>query len=113
MYRSTVYFMKELLELLKTELQQKGFSTITVDESDFDNTIKVTIIGRKHNPYGATMPQVKFLERTKNIGHWNDDGASIWNYSHSKLLGCSKSAISWLLDCAKNNPNIDFDLLID
>lgn len=102
---------KEVVLELVQDIESKGFTTMNVEESDFDNTIKVVIRSINNNKYGASIKSIKYLESINNIGHWNEEGKSEW-YSHSKLCGCSQSAISWLIDQAKSHKGIDFDLIL-
>ena len=103
--------MMELVKTLQEELDSKGFTSIKVFESDFDNTIQVEVNSIKNNKYGASIKSVKYMESISNIGHWNESGKSEW-YSHSRLCGCSQSAISWLIDQAKNHKDVDFNLCL-
>ena len=100
-----------LIDKANAELSSRGFTSVNVTESDWDNTITVTINSHKRNPYGATLRQVKYLEGIENIGHWSENGDSCW-YSHGQLIGCSKSAVSWLIGFAKENKDISFDLVL-
>lgn len=102
---------EEIVKGLQTELEAKGFSSIKVADSDYDNTIKVVVNSVKGNKYGASIKSVKYMETFDNIAHWNDNGDSEW-YSHSVLCGCSQSAISWLIDQAKKHSGVDFDLVV-
>lgn len=106
--------MKDLKELIKkanADLTLKGFTTVNVTESDWDNTVTVNINLHKRNPYGASIRQVKYLGDIENIGHWLENGNSDW-YSHTRLMRCSKSAVSWLIGFAKENKDISFDLVL-
>lgn len=103
--------LEKLIEDANAELKQKGFSTVVMNDSKWDNTVTVTINTHKGNPYGATLKQAKYLEGIENIGHWNESGDSCW-HSHAKLQGCSKSAVSWLIDFAKTHNEIDVDLIL-
>ena len=103
--------IEKLIEDANAELKQKGFSTVVMNDSKWDNTVTVTINTHKGNPYGATLQQAKYLESIENIGHWNESGDSCW-HSHAKLQGCSKSAVSWLIGFAKTHKGIDVDLIL-
>lgn len=99
----------------KADLEAKNFTTISIETSDWDNTIRARVNSSNHRKsgiYGPSMAQIKYLESFKNVGHWDDDGKSDW-YSHSQLLGCSKSALSWLIDFAKKHRDIDIELVIE
>ncbi len=103
--------LSEFIEKANADLRAKGFSTVKVTESDWDNTVTVNINSPKRNPYGASIRQVKYLDDLKNIGHWLDNGDSDW-YSHTRLTRCSKSAVSWLIRLANENKDISFDLVL-
>lgn len=100
----------------KADLEEKNFTTISIEAANWDNTIRARLNRDKHrinNGYGPSKAQINYLASFNNVGHWDvETGKSEW-YSNSQLFGCSKCAISWLIDFAKKHRNIDIDLVIE
>lgn len=100
----------------KADLAEKNFTSIKVEHTDWDNTIRARLNSnnhRKSSGYGPSMAQVKYLQSFDNINHWDAaSGQASW-YSHNQILGCSKAAISWLISFAKSHRDIDIDLVIE
>ena len=100
----------------KADLEAKNFTTITIENSGWDNTIRARLNRDKHrinNGYGPSKAQIEYLGSFKNVGHWDpQSGKSDW-YSRSYLYSCSKCAISWLINFAKKHRSIDIDVVIE
>lgn len=100
----------------KADLEAKNFTSIKIEATNWDNTIRARLNSnnhRKSSGYGPSMAQVKYLQSFDNINHWDAaSGEASW-YSHNQLLGTSKAAISWLINFVKSHRAIDVDLVIE